>query len=192
MEAKEVAEVIVWSVGVVGGVIAAWKAVAELRRANRERHDELTERRRQFRWRQAEMARSVLDQLWADQQARCAMKMLDWSGLAYPRDSGKTGPITHRKVETALRTTDLQFDEDEQFVRDCFDQFFDGLERIEHYLCIGLIAWDDVRGRLEYYVALLAERKRVMSGFLREYKFHLAAALLDRFTTWTAAPTQAA
>ena len=43
MEAKDVAQVIVWSVGVAGGIIAAWKAVAELRRANDERREENSE-----------------------------------------------------------------------------------------------------------------------------------------------------
>jgi hypothetical protein len=113
------------------------------------------------------------------------MKMLDWSGLSYTHEGQKTGPITHEAMAAALRTTNTRFDKfDEQFVRDAFDQLFDGFERMQHYLTIGLITWDDVKGRLEYYVKLLARRKPTFEAFLTAYGFTLAAELLARFPTW--------
>lgn len=181
---KDCAQVLAWLVASIGGTIAAFKAVAELRRANRERAEALTERQREFRWRQAEMARTILDQLWADPLARAAMKMLDWTGLTYTHEGQKTGPITHEAMTKSLRTTNTQFTFDEQFVRDAFDQLFDGFERIEHYLAIKLVIWDDVSGRLEYYVSLLARRKPTFDAFLKTYGFTLAGRLLIRFSAW--------
>jgi hypothetical protein len=181
---KDMAQVAAWLVASIGGTVAAFKAVAELRRANHERAEALAERQREFRWRQAEMARTILDQLWADPLARAAMKLLDWTGLTYTHEGQKTGPITHEAMAAALRTTNTTFGFDEQFVRDAFDQLFDGFERIEHYLAIKLVTFDDVRGRLEYYVNLLAQRKPTFDAFLKNYGFTLAGRLLARFPAW--------
>jgi hypothetical protein len=186
---KDAAAALSWVVASIGGTIAAFKAVAELRRANRERADALLERQRSFRWRQAEMARTVLDALWADPLARAAMKLLDWSGLTYTHDGGKTAPITREGMLVALRTKNTAFTHDEQFVRDAFDQLFDGFERIEHYLSIDLLVWDDVRARLDYHVRHLARDRVVFNSFLEAYGYTLAARLLARFPAWTMAST---
>lgn len=173
-----------WLVASVGVLIAAFKAVSELRRANQERAEALQERKHAFRWRQAEMARTVLDALWADPLARAAMKMLDWSDLTYDHDGRRTAPIDHATRLAALRTTNTRFNLDEQFIRDAYDHLFDGFERIEHYLTIDLITWDDVRGRLAYYVRLLARDRAQVEPFLQAYGYALATRLLRRFPEW--------
>jgi len=127
---KDLIEVATWLVAVIGGVIAAFKAVSELHRSNEERAEAIRERQVQFRWRQAEMARTILDQTWSNSSTRSALKMLDWSGLKYERANATTEPITHENVNDALRTTNLRFTDDEQYVRDCFNQLFDDFERI--------------------------------------------------------------
>ena len=173
-----------WLVASVGIVIAAFKAVSELRRANQERAESLAERQRSFRWRQAEMARTVLDALWADPLARAAMKMLDWSGLRYDHDGRNTAPIDQATRLAALRTTNINFNLDEQFIRDAYDHLFDGFERIEHYLTIDLITWDDVRGRLAYHVRLLARDRAQVEPFLQAYGYALTTRMLQRFPEW--------
>jgi hypothetical protein len=184
---KDLAQVAAWLVAAVGGVIAAFKAVSELERSNKERAEALGERREQFRWRQAEMARTILDQTWNDRLARSAMRMLDWSGLQYEQGQRLTDPISSADMWHALRTTDTSFTPDEQFVRDCFDQLFDYFERMEHYLGIGLINWEDIQGRLAYYADLLARKKLVYEQFLTTYQFRLAHRLLKRFPSWSTA-----
>jgi hypothetical protein len=171
----------------IGGVIAAFKAVTELRRGNKERAEAIRERREQFRWQQAEMARTILDQTWNDSLAKSAMRMLDWSGLKYEYTGRFTEPITHENVHHALRITNTIFTDDEQFVRSCFDQLFDHFEGIEHYLNIGLVNWEDVRGRLEYYINLLGRNKPIYEKFLTTYQFKLALSLLNRFPQWSTA-----
>jgi len=184
---KDLAQVAAWLVAAVGGVIAAFKAVSELKRSNEERAEALRERREQFRWREAEMARTILDQMWNDTLATSAMRMLDWSGLQYEQGQRLTNPISQSDVWHALRTTNTSFTPDEQFVRDCFDQLFDYYERMEHYLGIGLISWEDIQGRLEYYAGLLARKKTVYEQFLTTYQFGLASRLANRFSSWSTA-----
>jgi hypothetical protein len=184
---KDYFQVAAWLVAATGGIIAAFKAVNELQKGNAERARTLEERQRQFRWTQAEMARTILDQAWADPLARSAMRMLDWSGLCYEHDKRTTAPITHELLAKSLRTTNIQFGPDEQYVRHCFDQLFDYFERFEHYLSINLVRWDDIRGRCEYYVGLLSQRKSVVEAFLNAYGFALASRFLQRFAAWNAA-----
>jgi hypothetical protein len=113
---KDVAQVVAWVVASIGGVIAAFKAVAEL---NRGRAD----RKAEFRWKQAEMAKTVLDETWSADPVRCALSMLDWSGRTYNTGNRETKEITHEYMWNALRTTNTTFeDHDQVFVRDCFDR----------------------------------------------------------------------
>jgi len=184
---KDFAQVIAWLVASIGGVVAALKAVAELRRANQERADALLERKEQFRWRQAEMARSILDQAWSDPHARTAMRMLDWSGLIFDDGGRKTKQITPPDIYKALRTENTIFGPDAQFIRDCFDQLFDYFERIEHYLYIDLVNWQDIEGRFRYYVELLANQKALYSNFLTTYNYSGCLKHLQRYKSWSEA-----
>lgn len=180
---KEWAQVVAWLVAAIGGVVTAWRAITEMRRARIERQEE-------FRWRQAELAKTILDETWADPLVVSAMRMLDWKGMRFDRGSEKTIPITREVMRRALRTEDTLFTDDEQFVRDSFDHLFDAFERIEHFRSIGLILWEDVHARLRYYVRHLARQKSVYAGFLNEYQFKLAQRMLEMFAEWKDAPEQ--
>jgi hypothetical protein len=177
---KDFIQVLALLVASVGGVIAAFKAIAELNRGR-------TERREEFRWKQAEMAKKVLDETWSDYYARSALRMLDWSGSKYMDGERQTQSITHEHMWNALRTKNTKFDLDEHFIRDCFDHLFDCLERAEHFITINLIEFDDVKSRFEYYVKLMAKNRTVYEDFLETYNFKLAKRFLSRFEIWKAA-----
>lgn len=185
MDLSAQVQLVVWSVAIVGGLIGGAKALSEMHRSNEHRHEDR-------RWKQAEMAKKCLDELFGNALARSAMKMLDWDGLEYDvPGGGKTQQIEHGPRRVALRTTDTVFPvgDPAPFVRDCFDALFDGFERLEHFVRIGLILFEDVRQPLAYFVDKLAQPDEavVMRSFLRTYGFRLAEAFLDRFETWKAA-----
>ncbi len=170
-----------WIVASVGGVIAASKAVVELRKATRQRAADM-------RWKQAEMAKTCIDELSKCCFAQCAMKMLDWSGRSFECGSRKTGPITAETRRRALRTEGAVFapESDEQFIRDAFDELFDGFERLEHFIRIDLIRFEDVENAYAYYLDRPARptERPVAEKFLTEYNFGLALPFLDRFNVW--------
>jgi len=182
-DAKDWSQVGAWAIASIGGVIAAGKAAWEIRRSRIDRETE-------FRWKRAELAKTVLDEIWNHPSARMALRMLDWTGLTYPRDNQQTGPIKHEMMWDSLRTSGNPFSPDEQFVRDCFDELFDGFERLEHFLRIHLILFEDIESGLQYYVSLLSKKKQVYQRFLEKYEFRLACALLNRFKVWNAAPSR--
>jgi hypothetical protein len=182
---KDWSQIGAWAIASIGGVIAAGKAVWEIRRSRIDREAE-------FRWKRAELGKSVLDEIWKQPLARSALRMLDWTGLTYPRGDQQTGVIDHALMFRSLRPTSGPFSPDEQFVRDCFDELFDGFERLEHFVQIRLILFEDIDSRLRYYISLLARNKQVYQKFLKKYGFILACALLERFESWKPASSEPA
>ncbi|MBL8190549.1 MAG: hypothetical protein JNK38_21200 [Acidobacteria bacterium] len=204
-----------WGVAIIGGLIAAFKAVAEMRRSNEQRREDM-------RWKQAEMAKKCIDEIFSNANTRAALRMLDWTGSIYAKpDNTKTGRITHESRRLALRTKDptslpgndsplirdayeehrqvLRTDDpiflpgdDGPFIRDAYDQLFDEFERLEHFIRIKLILFEDVRQRLSYYIDKLAlqEERAAIQPFLQEYGFTLAQDFLTRFPVWTGATSQ--
>lgn len=146
--------------------------------------------RKNLRWKQAEMAKTCLDEIWNDSLAFAALKMLDWTGRSFPlpKDDGHTPPISHEQRRASLRIVNTQFPPGDPgpFIRDAYDRLFDGFERLEHFIRIKLIRFEDIKPPLRYYVGKLAapEERRVMEPFLNEYGFALATSFLDRFKSW--------
>ena len=178
-ELKDLFQVGAWSAAIIGGWIAAQKALFEMNRANTQRAEDL-------RWKQAEMAKKCLDELFSDPLARAALKMLDWDGLPYTTPAGsKTQPISSVSRHRALRTENTEFgaEPDAPFIRDAFDALYDRLERFEHLIRIRLITFEDVKPAMAYYVALLTGPAEALTtmGFLEAYGFQLARAFLGRF-----------
>jgi len=173
-------EILTWWMAIVSGLFAAWQGIREWRESNLQRSEDL-------RWKRAEMAKTCLDEIRHDAGAAAAMKMLDWQNLRFKLPDGHDSrQIVREFRHRSLRTTELTFDTDEQFVRDCYDAFFDGLKAIEHYVNIRLIEFADVSQPLGYYVELLAspEEFPVMKSYLTEYRFDGTLGLLDRFPIW--------
>jgi hypothetical protein len=174
---KDIFQLAAWAVAVVGGLIAAFKAIEEWRN--------------NLRWKQAEMAKTCVDEVNRNPLATAALKMLDWSGLSFDvPGGGKTGQITHEQRRLGLRTANTVFGhgDDGPFIRDAFDALFDGLERLEHFIRIELIRFEDVEPAFHYYVDKLAvpEERVVIDSFVRTYGFELARCFLERFPAWRA------
>jgi hypothetical protein len=172
---KDLFQIAAWAVAIVGGLIAAFKAIAEWRK--------------DLRWKQAEMAKTCLDEIRDSPLASAALKMLDWTGLSFGLPDGTNSlPIDHEQRRTALRIVNTVFPPGDPgpFIRDAFDALFDGFERLEHFIRIELIRFDDVEPPLRYYVSKLAapEDRRIIEAFLNEYGFALASSFLDRFNSW--------
>jgi hypothetical protein len=173
-----------WFVAIIGGLIAASKAVAEAQRAN-------VQRREDMRWKRAEMAKTCLDEIFGDTLSSAALKMLDWSNLTYNLpNGGKTAPVDRDARRKALRTSETIFQADgqEQFIRDSFDALLDGFQTLEHYIRIGLIEFADVKEPFAYYVRKLSssEEYPVVQSFLDAYEFDLSGEFLSRFPEWKA------
>jgi hypothetical protein len=180
----------VWLATLVLGIplivqmVATLKHLFDIRRSIHLDEQSLAQRREDLRWRKAEMAKKLLDEAWSSQRHRQVLTMLDWEGRVYQDGGRVTGVITYPRLHAALRTEETHFDDDEQFIRDSFDEFFDALTRMQHFASIGLIEFEDVRPRYAYYVRILAAMKPVMKPFLAVYGYKQALEFLERFKAW--------
>lgn len=182
-------------VAIAGGLIAAFKATAELRESNKQKHEANLQREEDLRWRRAHMAKQCIDEIRHHPLASLALNMLDWDGRRYLFPPGvyavPAGAVTHRieadKRRSALRTVHTTFDDDsEVFVRDCFDALFDGFQNLEHYLKIKLIVFEDLEQAFTYYAEKLSDPAEFPTAckFLKEYQFDDALDFLGRFGPW--------
>jgi len=172
---KDLGQLLVWCVAVIGGLYGIWNGINESR-AHR------LQQAQQLRWQQAELGREIVEKLSDNPKARSAMRILDWAdGREFEVKPGKLELINADDMVAGLRTVNLRFDDKETFVRDSFDELFDGFQLVEHYLRIQLIQFEDVREPLGYYVHRLDEHRDAVSRYLRAYDYGLVQAFIERF-----------
>jgi hypothetical protein len=161
---------------ILGGLIAAFKAIHETAENRRQRAHEL-------RWKKAQLAREILDKLHSNRRFHDALVMLDWSGREFEVSPGQVQEIRWEDLPTALRAWQdpISFDEKEIYIRDCFDDLFDGLNLLEHYLGTDLLDFRDVEFPMAYHIAKLRERSDAVTVFINHYGYRLAVAFIERF-----------
>jgi hypothetical protein len=174
--AKDLLQIIALAVAVVGGLIAAFKALDETRENRRQRVREL-------RWRKAELAREIIGKLHASKRFHDALVMVDWTGRDYEVSPGNVKEIKWEDLPAALRLWEepISFDEKEVYIRDCFDELFDGLNLLEHYLRTDLLDFKDVEFPMAYYIGKVVERGDDIAGLMNHYGYRLAKAFIERF-----------
>lgn len=156
--AKEWLQAGAWIATALGVVVAVWKLRSDAR-ATRE------QRNRDLRWRQAEAAKKLNDEMMTDVESWAAMQMLDYSGRTFKLPSNTSAVITHDDVASTLNPMAVITDEKEIFIRDCFDKLFYHIAMLEHYISSTLIRAEDVAFPIEYYVPLLAKFKSDAEGY---------------------------
>ncbi len=165
-----------WLVGIVGTLIAAYRAIAELRLGRLQRFKEL-------RWRKASAAREILDVIHRHPLACAAVTMMDWSGSSHTFEV-PGGAVTIRFAE-ALEALSLPAEAPhtttQTFICDSFDWFFYYLDQIEHYIRIELIDFSDVASPLKPYVLKLRQNRAVVDRFLAIHSYELIPALVARY-----------
>ena len=173
MEIESTLKAVSMLIGIVGGLIAAFKAITEMK------HN-LAQRKTEHRWKQTAQAKSFIDEIKKDQKASDALQMLDWSGRTYQIKEGVFEEITFDDLIEGLRTSNLSFSAKEAYIRDCFDALYDHFEMIESFIRHEFIVFEDVSAPLEYYMAVIRS-KSYHEAFIKEYGYSLALKFISRF-----------
>ena len=134
---------------IISAIVAAAVGIAQYRRG-------VSQSIKELEWKQAEMARTLISGMLADEGWQ-AMTMLDWEeGRSYEIAPGKTVLILPRDVpvaiEASLRTNGPQRTETQRFITDRFDRFLFQVSRLQAAVRSGLVRLDDVRFPLNWYV----------------------------------------
>lgn len=160
-------------IGAVGGIIAAFKAIIEMRQNRKQKEIE-------HHWRQAAQAQLMLEKIKGEYKTSSALQMLDYGGRKYRVTDDCESRISTNDRNNALRTENLTFNKEEVFVRDCFDRLFESIENIEHFIRRDLVQFSDVSKPLQYYVNIINKKKPVYE-FVRHYNYKLVEDFIDRY-----------
>jgi hypothetical protein len=140
----------------------------------------------ELRWKRAELARKLLDDVFADDDAAQGFYMLD--GLNYPYKDWKNEAIDvepediRATLNKALATQ--QLDDKEARVLFCLDSVLYFLNRIGNPLTSKLILFEDIATPCEYYVGLIAQHKRAFSQYALSVGYRDLLGFFERFSVW--------
>jgi hypothetical protein len=177
MQIKDYFQIIAWLVASIGGVIAAFKAIVEVQRNRKQREIEL-------RWKQAQLAKEILDEIEDDSLIQNAKKLIDWHEREYEVRKDHIETITQEEVLNSLKkgaASLKSLSEKEKFIIECLEEFFMRFERLEHLIVINLIEFDDISDPLYWWVKSMNLNRSDYEKFLKKYEYGQAINFLNRF-----------
>lgn len=174
-----------WAVAAIGGVVAALLAIYQA-------FQSLIQRRRELRWKQADLARSMVDSWTSAAAAGTAFRMLrERSGKFVDQHTKEFDVSISRDLPAALELRDSaerlvlrNQDERSTFIRAVFDDLWFSLERAEQSIEIEVAVFPDFQPALGFYSKELAAFKPAVIRYLNYRGYQRASAFLDRFSSW--------
>ena len=170
-------QILSWKVAIVTGLAAAILALVQAIAA-------LAQRAREMRWKQAELARKLLDDVYDFDPSHNALIMVDEFAESFQLDNGQEIEVSFTDIDSALSTPVKDHSDKAKYIRRCFDALFYHVERIEQSIRIKLVKLEDVSRPAEYYVERLALHKRSIISYLAFTKYTGAKEFLERFCAW--------
>lgn len=166
-----------WLVASIGGSVAAFKAIFELR-------ENRFQKERELRFKQAEAGKKLLDELFDDKEAMRALNMLDFNFMIHKDEDGNGIPVNRNEIPEAIQNIDGQEDPKTVMIVRSFDALFYCLNLFEHFIEVGLTKEEDLAVPMEYYAKLLAENKSVYVEYIRKNTYLKSLSFLNRFSDW--------
>ncbi len=174
---KDYGQLLSYFVAVPVAAVGLAKAIYEIGASRKQRADE-------FRWKQANAAKELLDDIHNHELAKQAVHMLDWcdGSSEYNIHGDLSSVISYSDALKALAMNQGETrSERDAYVRDCFDWLFYRIDRIEHYIRRGLIEFDDVRDVFKVYARQVAKNEQVYLNFLQFHEYDLARQFFARY-----------
>lgn len=140
--------------------------------------------RRELRWKQAELARTMLDEIFDYGPSNDAWRMVDGEE-SYKDEKGVEYRITMDQVRRGLpKPWNNDAAGPDVYIRWCFDALFYYLERLEQSVQIKLVCMEDLAAPTSYYIALMAKDKKLFQDYAALIRFNGAVAFMERFPEW--------
>jgi hypothetical protein len=171
---------------IISALVAASVGIAQFRRG-------VSQSVRELEWKQAEMARTLVNGMMADQGWQ-AMTMLDWEeGRDYEIAPGAKVRIRPRDVpvaiEAALHAKGSQRTETQRFITDRYDRFFFTVSQLQAAVRSGLVRKDDVRFPLEWYVEKrICRQKKLLLAYMAENSTIESTQFFESLEAWQRCP----
>ena len=166
MSRPSIAETLTKNAALIGGLVTAIVAVAQLARG-------VSQGVREFEWKQAEQARALVHAMLTD-RGWDAMTMLDFAeGRAYAIAPDTNVVIRPSEVEVALKEAlsenAPQRTDTQRFIIDRYDRLFFLVSQLQVAVRSGLVRKDDVKFPLSWYVEKrLCRRKQLILDYIKD------------------------
>lgn len=169
-------ETFVKFVGVFGGLIAAFVGIYQLWQSN-------VQSGRELRWKQAELARDMVNKMMADEGWK-AMEMMDWDDAGRDYEiNGHKEKINVYAVYTALEKSES--DEKDRHIIDRLDRAFFLVSQLEAAVRSDVVRLEDVRWPLSWYAARrMCPRKQLFEVYMKENAAPETLHFFERLNEW--------
>lgn len=147
--------------------------------------------RRGQKWQKAQFLNTLIESFETNQKIRNACEMLDYDIRKIRRKDGFELNFQNKDLLEALVTPnmDTDFTEDQQFIRDCFDTFFDYFCKLSFFLEIGILEFYDLCYFFYwFYLIVIFDKwkgdnkfKKSIDNYIDKYNFLGLQRLLKRF-----------
>ncbi len=174
-------------VAVISALVATTVGIGQYRRG-------VSQSMREYEWKQAEMARNLINGMMADEGWQ-AMTMLDWEeGRTYEIAPGTKVRILPQDVpvaiEAALRAQGSQRTETQRFITDRYDRFLFRVSQLQAAVRSGLVRHGDVRFPLEWYVEKrLCRHKKLLLAYMAENSTIESTQFFESLDVWQRCPS---
>jgi len=171
---------------ILSALVAATVGIGQYRRG-------VSQSMRELEWKQAEMARTLVNGMMADEGWQ-AMTMLDWEeGRSYEIAPGTIVRILPKDVpvaiEAALHAKGSQRTETQRFITDRYDRFLFQVSQVQAAVRSGLVRQEDVRFPLEWYVEKrICGHKKVLLAYMAENSTSESRQFFESLDAWQRCP----
>ena len=171
-EIKDIAETAMYMVTALGAPIAAIWTLLQWREA-------LQQRKVEFRWKQADLGRQLLDQLFDEPVAGVALELIDGEleFIETPED-GKIR-IESNQIINALSNQDNESSVD-KYIRKAFDYLLYYLERFEVMTRSNLVEIEDISIPTKYYCMKMKPYMKEISTYANKTGYYNALTLINK------------
>ena len=173
---------------ILSALVAAAVGIGQYRRG-------VSQSVRELEWKQAEMARTLVNGMIADESWQ-AMTMLDWEeGRTYEIAPGTSVHILPGDVpvaiEASLRAQGPQRTETQRFIIDRYDRFLFQVSQLQAAVRSGLVRHEDVRFPLEWYVEKrICGHKKLLISFMAENSTIESKQFFESLDAWQRCPSE--
>lgn len=168
---KTVTELVAVAAGFPAAIFALFNYAADV-----------SETKRAELWRRRQFVDERFSRFEANPKVEAAMTMLDyWDRPVSLPGSGKRVMVSNDLLTRALSAGKSKLVMNEVLIRDAFDEFFDGMDRLGIMWDVGLISLEDLLPYVRYWLELLdspsRHRNEEFGPVVRSYihKFHFEA-----------------
>ena len=165
-------EITAWAVSTaiasLGAAMGLWQA-----------RQSYNQRKLEYRWRQAEMGKKLVDEMFEDEDAYNAALIMDKILKEVTLPSGERVPVSMPDVVSTLKSPDSSGMEMQLYIHRCFDSFFYHLDRFEHFIQINLVRREDVSVPARYYATILSKYDETFKAYLNYIGYIRALQFLE-------------